>query len=80
MTYAYWRSGKQNEPAVFDLFFRKNPFHVRITYLKCVLFDISFSFQGEFVVFAGLGDCIELLKEFRFSESGKHCFLSMRRD
>jgi nicotinate phosphoribosyltransferase len=26
MAYAYWKAGVQNEEAVFDLFFRKNPF------------------------------------------------------
>lgn len=26
MCYAYWKDGKQNEPSVFDLYFRKNPF------------------------------------------------------
>lgn len=26
MTYAYWKGNRYNEPAVFDLFFRKNPF------------------------------------------------------
>ena len=27
MTYAHWKNNKVNQPAVFDLFFRKNPFH-----------------------------------------------------
>lgn len=27
MTYAHWKNKKVDQPAVFDLFFRKSPFH-----------------------------------------------------
>lgn len=26
VAYAYWKGGRHEEPSVFDLFFRKNPF------------------------------------------------------
>lgn len=50
MTYSYWKLGRNNEHATFDVFFRKNPF------------------SGEFTIFAGLDNVINLLKHFKFTK------------
>lgn len=53
MAYAYWRSGRNQEPAVFELFFRDNPFGGGFSLFAglqdCLLFLRGFRFteQGE---------------------------------
>ena len=48
MTQGYFQSGMREMPAVFDYFFRSNPY------------------QGGYVVFAGLGDLLDMLENYRF--------------
>ena len=56
MAYAYWRVGRHNEPAVFELFFRDNPFSGGFSLFSglhdCLLFLRSFRFteEGEFCI------------------------------
>ncbi len=55
MTYAYWKQGRHNDHAVFDLFFRKNPFKGEFTVfagLNEVLGLLStFTFTAEDITF-----------------------------
>jgi nicotinate phosphoribosyltransferase len=55
MTYAHWRIGKHNESAVFELFFRKNPFHGQYTIFcgldECLKHLQSFRFTAEDIAY-----------------------------
>lgn len=48
MAYAYWKSEKIDDNAVFDLYFRRNPFHGEFTVFagleECVHFVRNFHF------------------------------------
>ncbi|XP_034736403.1 nicotinate phosphoribosyltransferase [Etheostoma cragini] len=55
MAYAYWRTGRDQDPAVFELFFRDNPFGGGFSLFAglhdCLLFLRSFRFTDEDVEF-----------------------------
>ncbi|KAB1214753.1 Nicotinate phosphoribosyltransferase [Morella rubra] len=55
MAYAYWKAGKHHERAVFDLYFRKNPFGGEYTIFagleECIRFIANFKFTEEEISF-----------------------------
>ncbi|XP_009760672.1 nicotinate phosphoribosyltransferase 2-like isoform X1 [Nicotiana sylvestris] len=55
MAYAYWKAGKHNERAVFDLYFRRNPFGGEYTIFagleECIKFIANFKFTEDEIAF-----------------------------
>ncbi|EEF38807.1 nicotinate phosphoribosyltransferase 1 [Ricinus communis] len=55
MAYAYWKAGKHQERAVFDLYFRKNPFGGEYTVFagldECIRFVANFKFTEDEISF-----------------------------
>lgn len=51
MAYAYWKSGKRDSKATFDMFFRKNPFHGEFTVFggleECLNFLQNFNYTED---------------------------------
>jgi nicotinic acid phosphoribosyltransferase len=56
MAYAYWKSGRIHDSAVFDLYFRKNPFQGEFTIFagleECLKFfeNFNYSDSGKFSI------------------------------
>lgn len=65
MAYAYWKSGKMQDYGVFDLFFRKNPFHGEFTVFagleECLKFLASFHYSDSDIDYlrTTMPDCVE---------------------
>ncbi|XP_047066174.1 nicotinate phosphoribosyltransferase 2-like [Lolium rigidum] len=55
MAYAYWKAGKHADRAVFDLYFRKNPFGGEFTVFagleECIRFIANFKFMEDEISF-----------------------------
>ncbi|GFP88222.1 nicotinate phosphoribosyltransferase [Phtheirospermum japonicum] len=55
MAYAYWKAAKHNERAVFDLYFRKNPFGGEFTVFagleECIRLIANFKFTEDEIAF-----------------------------
>ncbi|KAJ8670507.1 hypothetical protein QAD02_001766 [Eretmocerus hayati] len=65
MAYAYWKNGKMNDHAVFDLFFRKNPFRGEFTVFagleECLKFLNKFHYSDSDIEYlkSAMPSCVE---------------------
>lgn len=58
MAYAYWKAGKVNDVAVFDLFFRTSPFQGEFTIFagleECLKFLVNFHYSESGMYFESI--------------------------
>lgn len=81
MAYAYWKSGKKKDHAVFDLFFRQNPFQGEFTIFagleECLKFleNFQYSDSGKYNVQTSFGIFLLTFNLFVFSFSKDMAYL-----
>ena len=69
MAYAYWKAGKHQELATFDLYFRKNR-KLSISFMSVLIHSsglfVTVAFGIEYTLFAGLEECLKFIRDYQF--------------